>query len=469
MNDAYSLKMLTKAAQCYEKAGLTQDALRVWLELENYSKAAEIYEQLEDWEAAIDCYLKAESKLKAAWTAADKLKRIYHPLEILSKIEPNSEVEAIEKEIIIARIEVNQRQKRQAGDRIRRQIKKLLRNRHQHLYDRGLKTASALERKDLSALLYATAYRARMPNAIEEWAKWAKAELGETIGIPLEPKEETFEFEVITVNRGGEIINRETREALYYSEKINSETNIEMVYIPAGVYTMGSPEGEKDSESEERPQHSVTVNPFFMSKYTITQAQWKAVANLPKVKIDLNPDPSYFKGENRPVEQVSWYDAEEFCARLSEHTGIEYRLPSEAQWEYACRAGTTTPFHFGETLTTDLANYNGDTYREEPRGENRRETTPVGSFPPNGFGLYDMHGNVLEWCADPWHENYENAPENGEIWEENGNNQRSPLRGGSWFYYASCCRSAYRDDYFRRGSFNNDVGFRVVCGVGRTL
>ncbi|MFM7788278.1 MAG: formylglycine-generating enzyme family protein, partial [Microcystis panniformis] len=147
---------------------------------------------------------------------------------------------------------------------------------------------------------------------------------------------------------------------------------------------------------------------------------------------------------------------------------------SEAEWEYACRAGTTTLFYFGETITGELANYNaGYTYSGEPTGQYREETTPVGQFvgqfPPNAFGLYDMHGNVWEWCADTWHDNYDGAPTDGSAWIENGNDNRSPPRGGSWYNDPNNCRSACRYDNYRRGNYNDNLGFRVVCGAGRTL
>ncbi len=146
------------------------------------------------------------------------------------------------------------------------------------------------------------------------------------------------------------------------------------------------------------------------------------------------------------------------------------RTESEAEWEYACRAGTTTPFYFGETITGELANYNAsNTYADEPNGEYRNETTRVGQFPPNAFGLYDMHGNVREWCADTWHDNYDGAPTNGSAWIEDGNDNRSPLRGGSWCSIPGYCRSAFRSYASRRDDFNYSYGFRVVCGAGRTL
>ena len=208
-----------------------------------------------------------------------------------------------------------------------------------------------------------------------------------------------------------------------------------------------------------------------MGKFQITQEQWYSVANLPQIDRELKPEPSKFKPEdnqknNLPVEKVSWYDAEEFCKRLSKHTGKQYRLASEAEWEYACRAGTTTPFHFGETITSELANYDAShTFADESKGEYREKTTPLGQFPPNAFGLYDMHGNVYEWCCDTWHNNYEGAPKDGNIWiDKIENNDRRVLRGGSWYNNPEDCRSANR-------SINNpdygyyDHGFRVVCGV----
>ncbi|MFM6605343.1 MAG: formylglycine-generating enzyme family protein, partial [Dolichospermum sp.] len=219
---------------------------------------------------------------------------------------------------------------------------------------------------------------------------------------------------------------------------------IKMIAIPGGTFVMGSSKNEEGSRGEERPQHQVTIKSFLMGKYPITQAQWRAVAELPQVNQKLQPNPSRFKGANRPVEQVSWYEAVEFCARLSRMTNKVYRLPTEAEWEYACRAGTTTPFHFGETITTDLANYDGDyTYGDGLKGVHRKGTTDVGFFPPNLFGLHDMHGNVWEWCQDDWHDNYEGAPTDGSAWI-NRSNDRKVRRGGSWYDFSDFCRSASR-------------------------
>ena len=233
-----------------------------------------------------------------------------------------------------------------------------------------------------------------------------------------------------------------------------------MVSVPGGSFIMGSPEGE--GNGSEKPQHKVKVKPFFMGKYPVTQAQWRAISSLPKIKCDLEADPSRFKGDNLPVEKVSWEDAVEFCQRLSKQTGREYRLPSEAEWEYACRAGTTTPFHFGETISTDLANYNGNyIYPKGSKGEYRAKTNQVGSFSPNAFGLYDMHGNVWEWCQDEWHRSYEGAPTDGSAWLS-GNDSNKVVRGGSWDDDPNDSRSAcrYYDSRDGRGLY---IGFRVVC------
>jgi formylglycine-generating enzyme required for sulfatase activity len=255
----------------------------------------------------------------------------------------------------------------------------------------------------------------------------------------------TFSFNVITVDARGKPTNQQQKQAEYFAEDLGKGVILEMVSIPGGTFNMGSHSTEERRCHDESPQHWVNVAPFFLGKYAVTQAQWKAIASLPKVQQDLKLDPSSFKGANRPVEQVSWEDAVEFCARLSKKTGKSYRLPSEAEWEYACRAGTTTPFHFGETLTPILANYDvNHIYAFGPRGKYRQQTVNVGSFPPNAFGLYELHGNVWEWCTDPWHKNYAGAPVDSSVWNAGGDNQYRVLRGGSWYNYPWRCRSAYR-------------------------
>jgi formylglycine-generating enzyme required for sulfatase activity len=311
-----------------------------------------------------------------------------------------------------------------------------------------------------------------------------------------------FTAETVYVDRRGEIVGRETINIPYYDETLTREIEpIRMMAIPQGEFWMGSPESEEGRFDDESPQHLVKVPAFFMSQTPITQGQWRAIASLPEEGRRLEPDPSEFKGDDLPVEQVTWQDAIEFCARLSRLTGRKYRLPSEAEWEYACRAipspvvKESKPFHFGETLTSNLANYRAtEIYQQEAKGEYREKTTPVRRFPPNAFGLYDMHGNIWEWCLDPWHEHYEGAPEDGKVWDEKDENYEGTpedgkvwdeknndnryhnildninvlikddrthvLRGGAWGHDPRYCRSAYRgldlDDVI------NYVGFRLA-------
>jgi len=282
---------------------------------------------------------------------------------------------------------------------------------------------------------------------------------------PLRP----FEFDVVTVYATGEVKDLCRHQAHFFIEYLGEGTSLEMVAIPGGTFWMGSPYTEtRQWDRPDGPQHRVAVAPFFIGKYPVTQAQWQAVATLPEVSCPLDPNSSYFKGDEWPVERVSWYEAVEFCARLSRKTRRTYRLPSEAEWEYACRAGTITPFHFGETITSDLANYDGRlTYALAPEGKCREETTRVGSFQvANAFGLYDMHGNVWEWCADPWHPNYRYAPSDGGIWELEGEAAYRVLRGGSWDSHAKNCRSASRLRNRPENRDNSD-GFRVAIPLRR--
>ena len=225
---------------------------------------------------------------------------------------------------------------------------------------------------------------------------------------------------------------------------------MKLALIPAGKFTMGSPDSEKDHQASEGPQHEVTISkPFYMGAYEVTQEQYEQI---------MGKNPSNFKGPQNPVETVSWDDAVAFCQALSRKTGRTVRLPTEAEWEYACRAGTTTPFNTGETISTDQANYDGNyIYGNGRKGEYRQKTIAVGSFKPNTFGLYDMHGNVWEWCSD-WDGSYANA--NAVDPQGPGSVSYRVLRGGSWNYNPQNWRSAYRvrDDPDYR--FSN-YGFRV--------
>ncbi|MBT9317484.1 formylglycine-generating enzyme family protein [Leptothoe spongobia] len=256
------------------------------------------------------------------------------------------------------------------------------------------------------------------------------------------------------------------REAIqFFVEALDENLTLEMVQIPAGKFTMGSPETELERLDREGPQHDVQIEQFFMGQYPVTQAQWQFVAGVEQVERTLEANPSNFKGENHPVEQVSWYEAVEFCQRLSTHTGRNYGLPTEAEWEYACRTGTTTPFHFGNTITTEVANYNGSSYAGGPAGEPLKRTTPVDHFGiANAFGLCDMHGNVWEWCQDLWHKSYDHkiTPSQDGVNLQQEQADHRVVRGGSWYSSPGKCRSASRF-HFRPTTCESDLGFRVIC------
>ena len=270
-------------------------------------------------------------------------------------------------------------------------------------------------------------------------------------------------------------IVRQPHRAQCFTEPV---IQLDLMLIPQGSFTMGSPQEELGRYDDEGPQHEVSVPFFLMGRYPVTQAQWRAISTREDLQVQavLDPDPSKFKGDDRPVENVSWKDAVEFCDRLSHLTSHTYRLPTEAEWEYACRAGTTTPFHFGETITTDLANYSGKPrqdspeefpghYGNGPEGEYREATTAVNHFHPlaNTWGLCDLHGNVWEWCQDHWHDNYEQAPADGSAWLTKDNEARRVIRGGSWNGLSEVLPfrvSRYDDNPDYR---DVNVGFRVVC------
>ncbi|MBE9072417.1 SUMF1/EgtB/PvdO family nonheme iron enzyme [Microcystis sp. LEGE 08355] len=238
-----------------------------------------------------------------------------------------------------------------------------------------------------------------------------------------------------------------------FTENLPKGITLEMVNLPAGQFLMGSPDSDRDARDWEKPPHQVKVNSFAIGKYPVTQAQYQAV---------MGTNPSLFKNNpQNPVESVSWNNAQAFCQKLSQITGKTYRLPTEAEWEYACRAGTTTRYYFGDDANQlgDYAWYNGNS---------QGTTHPVGQKKPNAWGLHDMSGNVWEWCEDDWHDNYIGAPKDGSAWLTNDNDYQI-VRGGSWFDLPVFCRSAFRSfDDWRADLFIFN-GFRVVCGAGRTL
>ncbi len=279
-------------------------------------------------------------------------------------------------------------------------------------------------------------------------------------------------FKVLSTDDRGRVIETRIESTRFYRQELPGAVSLEMVELHGGTFMMGADRIELESVRKEyvrgvddetrdelisrigweTPQHQVNVSGIFMSRYEITQAQWRAVAGLPKIEIDLISDPSVFKGGNRPVENVSWAEAVEFCARLSKLTGLTFRLPTEAEWEYACRAGTDTPFNSGPALHSDWSNFNGRRpYGPNSKGEFREQTVPVGSLGvANAFGLYDMHGNVWEWTEDGWM-----------IGQVESNSNLRVLRGGGWDSAAGECRSGARQrmDLNHR---SNNLGFRVV-------
>jgi formylglycine-generating enzyme required for sulfatase activity len=265
----------------------------------------------------------------------------------------------------------------------------------------------------------------------------------------------SFEMATVSLNRVGIgkfsknqlQINTKQKIGRSYFETLGNiqgkAISLEMVYIHAGKFSIGSPANEIDRSDNENPRQTINLPAFFMSRFPITQRQWKVV---------MDNNPAIFIGNaDRPVESISWDDVQAFCRTLMEHTGRTYRLPSETEWEYACRAGTMTSFCFGEAIASNLANYNGT----------NAATAEVGSYPANGFGLHDMHGNVWEWCADNWHEDYDLLPKDGSAWTQGGDRSCRVVRGGSWRDPAHYCRSAKR---YHNAANQGDraTGFRLA-------
>lgn len=250
----------------------------------------------------------------------------------------------------------------------------------------------------------------------------------------------------VQVNALGEILQERTIAVPYHREPLPWNTALTFLAIPGGHFFMGTSPQERGSWRDEHPCHGVHLNPFWLAQTPLTYGQLEAIATLPTIQHPLTCYPSGHPGDDHPVGAIPWLEALEICDRLSLYLGQTFRLPSEAEWEYACRAGSNTPFHFGATLTSALANYNSThPYGQEKSGGYRGGTTPVASFPPNAFGLYDMHGNVTEWCGDLWHRDYQGAPTQGEAWNETkGAIAGRIVRGGSWSHRPKDCRSGSR-------------------------
>jgi len=361
----------------------------------------------------------------------------------------------------VERQQAEAERQQQAADRLRQEQEEADRVAHQQAAER---LAQDHQRKAAEALAQKRAEEEALSSLVRQpdpKLNMPRLEAGQRL---LEVK--LFNFEVATLGNKGQEVSRTSHTSKYFSEDLGQGVELAMVAIPGGAFFMGSLAGEGDDS--ERPQHEVNVQPFYLGKYPVTQTQWRAVAAMPQVAIELNPDPSNFKGENRPVEQVSWHDAIEFCARLSRYTDRRYRLPSEAEWEYACRAGTTTPFHFGPEITQKYVNCKRNVLMALATIASG-ETTDVGNFKlANTFGLYDMHGNVWEWCADHWHGNYNGAPTDGTAWLSSDEATRRLLRGGSWLNNPWVCRSADRLSNPPDNRYFN-IGFRVVCAAARAL
>jgi formylglycine-generating enzyme required for sulfatase activity len=306
------------------------------------------------------------------------------------------------------------------------------------------------------------------------------------------PALRTISFDAASVDERGVRKVPEKYSAAMFTEVLGSGAGLDMMSVPGGSYMMGSPSDEPERQPNEDPQHSVTLAAFFIGASPVTQAQWAAVvlAHPERIHRDLDPKPSSFRGIDLPVESISWNEAEEFCLRIAAITARQYRLPSEAEWEYACRARTTTPFNFGPTITPELANYCGTgaavcgdsggksvtsdvyndvkytsgAYGQGPVGIFRGVTTRSGTFPPNRFGLYDMHGNVWEYCLDKVTDSYADVPRDGTAYLSGPGDAQRILRGGSWSHNPAICRSAYRDSLGPSSSgWQGRIGLRVVC------
>lgn len=255
-------------------------------------------------------------------------------------------------------------------------------------------------------------------------------------------------------SKGGQTSSRTVTVQSSDGQKVD----FDMVTLPAGRFLMGSPPQEQGRFDDEGPQHPVTLPQFEIGKHEVTQRLWRAV---------MRTNPSRFKGDDLPVESVSWSEAQEFCRRLSEKLGLNgsngFRLPSEAEWEYAARAGTTTPFAFGQNIDPGIVNYDGNyPYGEAAKGLYREKTVPVGSLGrANGWGLFDLHGNVWEWVEDQYHDNYNGAPSDGRAWTGLAGGSARVIRGGGWTGLAVHCRSAHRS-WNDPGDRHGYLGFRLL-------
>jgi formylglycine-generating enzyme required for sulfatase activity len=304
------------------------------------------------------------------------------------------------------------------------------------------------------------------------------------------PSPHPVDVDLTTVDEHG-VKNAEQPQSVDVFDVPLGGTALSFSVIPAGSFLIGSPEQELERRLNEGPQKRIEIRKFALGRTTVTQAQWLALYNLLPSGTQTFPyNPSSFLYPDHPIETISWDQATEFCRRLSEKVGLSIRLPSESEWEYACRAGTETPFHYGPTITPELANYCGTgeavrgwslklnvtaqtyegmtytsgAYADGPPGTFKNGTVAVGTYPANGFGLYEMHGNVWEHCFDPGPFDYSTIPANGN--PAGGQGDSHVLRGGSWSHNPAICRSAYRDS-IQAGSagWAGRVGLRLACDL----
>jgi formylglycine-generating enzyme required for sulfatase activity len=249
---------------------------------------------------------------------------------------------------------------------------------------------------------------------------------------------------------------------------------MKLVLTPGGKFRMGSPRGETEREVDETVHEVTITRPFYLGVYEVRQAEFSKLMD-PKLRPFFSSEPG--GGPGHPMENMAWTEADEFCRKLSAlqeeaRAGRKYRLPTEAEWEYACRAGTTSAFHYGDSLSSSQANFNGNhPYGDAAGGPYLRRTAKVGSYQPNAFGLYDMHGNVAEWCADWYDPDYYSASPDEDprgppvgVLSDDYENFYLVVRGGSWLDDARACRSAYRQRAMHRNRYPL-IGFRVVCEV----
>ncbi|MEO7495171.1 MAG: bifunctional serine/threonine-protein kinase/formylglycine-generating enzyme family protein [Massilia sp.] len=398
---------------------------------------------------------------QAAQQAAARAEQELRDKKLAAQRKANAEAQAAAQAIREAQRKEQEKVERAAADVARRERKEALRLQLQERRDADAEKArrdkEEQQRKAMQAKA-AAAYRAEQERARAELAARTEAELAALLPTPTSP----------VADPEGVLRDR-------FLDGSGGK-GPELVLIPTGRFQMGSPEHERKKAMDagaqkswverETPQHWVGIEqPIAMGRYPVTVGEWRLFVRdsgwQPQGEVNWSA-PGFRQTDEHPVVGVTWHDAQQYIRWLSGKTGQTYRLPSEAEWEYACRAGTKTTFSFGDQISTELANYDGNyTYNGSAKGEYRQGTSPVDAFAPNPWGLFDMHGNVWEWVQDTVHDNYEGAPSDGSAWEQGGDASRRILRGGSWLYNPRYLRAALRNGFSAVLS-NDIVGFRVA-------